>query len=265
MTTPRRQYVRVIVHHDGAPGSHDYALPVWAYRAILVAVGVMVLGLLGGLVMIGPLARSAMRVPSLEQEIRRLEVENGKIGQLAAALDSVGRSYDRVRQMVGADIVPDVAAAATDLLVAAPVLARAPGLRPRFAPGVTLPRYWPLDEYGFITRGLVGDSTPDESHPGLDIAITAGSIVRAAGGGTVTDAGENAEYGRYVVVGHPSGYESKYGHLSRVVVSRSETVSAGSVLGLSGSTGRSTAPHLHFEVRHGGRSIDPLILVKEAR
>jgi murein DD-endopeptidase MepM/ murein hydrolase activator NlpD len=68
-----------------------------------------------------------------------------------------------------------------------------------------------------------------------------------------------------VLIDHPSQYQSMYGHLSRIIATPGDTVQPGDVIGLSGNTGRSTAPHLHFEVRHGGRSIDPLILVKERR
>lgn len=264
-TPPRRRYVSVMIHRDGALESHTYHLPVWAYHTFIGLGALLALGVLAGLLLVAPLARSALRVPNLEQEVRRLKSENAQVGRLAAALDSVGRNYERVRQMLGADVVPDLATVASDLLVAPSVLAHAAGDPPRFVGGASLPRYWPLDEPGFITRGLVGDSTLEESHPGLDIAVSSGSLVRASGGGSVAEAGSDAEYGQFVVIDHPSGYQSKYGHLSRVVVRRGDVLEPGAVIGLSGSTGRSTAPHLHFEIRHGGRSVDPLILVKEAR
>ena len=265
MMAPRRRYVSVMIHHDGAPESHSYHIPVWAFRTFVTLAVLLMVGVMAGLVMVGPLASAALRVPKLEAEVRRLEGENGKIGQLAAALDSVQRNYDRVRQMVGADVVPDAVTIGSDLPVAPPVMARPSGLPVRFRSGATLPRYWPLDEAGFITRGIVGDSTPDESHPGLDIAIPQGTVVRAGGGGVVEQAGWDPEYGNFVLISHPSQYQSMYGHLSRLIASQGDTVQPGDVIGLSGNTGRSTAPHLHFEVRHGGRSIDPLILVKERR
>ena len=62
---------------------------------------------------------------------------------------------------------------------------------------------------------------------------------------------------------HPEGYQSMYGHLSRVTVAVGDTVSAGQVIGLSGNSGRSSAPHLHLEIRREGRSLDPLTLVQE--
>jgi murein DD-endopeptidase MepM/ murein hydrolase activator NlpD len=89
--------------------------------------------------------------------------------------------------------------------------------------------------------------------------------VRAAGGATVAQTGEDADYGKFVLLQHPDDYQTLYGHLSRVLVTRGRTVRAGEVIGLSGNSGRSTAPHLHFEIRKAGRSVDPLGIIQEAR
>jgi murein DD-endopeptidase MepM/ murein hydrolase activator NlpD len=87
--------------------------------------------------------------------------------------------------------------------------------------------------------------------------------VRASGGGTVADAGEDPVFGRFVLIAHPDDYQTLYGHLSRVVTAKGRTVEPGEVIGLAGNTGRSSAPHLHFEVRRRGAAVDPLTLVKQ--
>ena len=79
------------------------------------------------------------------------------------------------------------------------------------------------------------------------------------------EAGQDSAYGLFVLIQHPEGYQSMYGHLSRLLVARNDAVRAGQVIALSGNTGHSTAPHLHFEIRRGGKSIDPLTLVREGR
>jgi murein DD-endopeptidase MepM/ murein hydrolase activator NlpD len=122
-----------------------------------------------------------------------------------------------------------------------------------------------LRDAGFITRGLVPDSSADETHPGVDIAVAMGTPVRAAGGATVFQTGEDADYGKFVLLDHPGDYQTMYAHLSRVLVARGRSVQTGEVIGLSGNSGRSTAPHLHFEIRKAGRSVDPLGIIKEAR
>jgi murein DD-endopeptidase MepM/ murein hydrolase activator NlpD len=97
----------------------------------------------------------------------------------------------------------------------------------------------------------------------LDIAVPTDSYVRAAGAGTVVDVGEGPVYGRFVVVDHGDGYTTLYGHASMTLVTRGEQVRQNEVIALSGSTGRSTAPHLHFEVLHDGEAVDPLTLVHQ--
>jgi murein DD-endopeptidase MepM/ murein hydrolase activator NlpD len=112
---------------------------------------------------------------------------------------------------------------------------------------------------------MVPANASQEEHPGVDLAIPVGSDIRAAGGGIVRLIGEDATYGIHVALQHPDGYETTYSHLSRVLVTRNQLVRAGQVIALSGNTGRSTAPHLHFEVRRNGRSLDPLTMVREGR
>jgi len=80
----------------------------------------------------------------------------------------------------------------------------------------------------------------------------------------VSRAGYDPEYGLFAQIDHADGYQSMYGHASRLLVAAGDTVSAGQAIGLSGSTGRSTAPHLHFEITEDGRSIDPGPLVSQA-
>ena len=90
-----------------------------------------------------------------------------------------------------------------------------------------------------------------------------GTLVRASGGATVNQIGEDPEYGFFVLLDHPEEYQTMYGHLSRIIVTDGQTVQAGEVIGLSGNSGRSTAPHLHFEIRQRGTSLDPRTMVKQ--
>ena len=98
---------------------------------------------------------------------------------------------------------------------------------------------------------------------GLARAEATGTPIRASGGGTVAQTGSDADLGLFVLIDHPDGYQTMYGHASRIIVTNGDQVSAGQVVALSGSTGRSTAPHLHFEVRRSGRSVDPRSLALE--
>jgi murein DD-endopeptidase MepM/ murein hydrolase activator NlpD len=94
-------------------------------------------------------------------------------------------------------------------------------------------------------------------HAGLDFSAPAGTPVMTRTAGTVTRAGYSGDYGNLVEIDHGLGIRTRYGHLSRILVRRGQNVNARTTVGLMGSTGRSTGPHLHYEVIYNGRHIDP--------
>lgn len=260
--------VTIVVHTDGDIDSKQYRLPLWAFT--LGKWGALAVGLLLVLffAFAGPLTRAASRVPRLEREVSRLREENSRVQRLAAALNRAEVNYQSLRQLLGGRVPSDTAQARGDTatLMRAPVIQAAPAGARTYEKGPSAPSHWPLDVPGFVTRGRVGEDTTGEggeSHAGIDIAAPIGTPVRAAGGGTVETAGTDPNYGLFVLLRHPNGYESMYGHASRILVREGETVSAGEVIALSGNSGRSTAPHLHFEIRREGLSLDPLAFVKE--
>ncbi|WDR03434.1 M23 family metallopeptidase [Devosia algicola] len=95
-------------------------------------------------------------------------------------------------------------------------------------------------------------------HSGLDFAAATGTIVYSAGAGIVTYVGQKSGYGNCVEVTHPSGLVTRYGHLSAFLSKKGQKVGADTPIAKVGSTGRSTGPHLHFEVRRNGHAINPL-------
>lgn len=116
---------------------------------------------------------------------------------------------------------------------------------------------------GFGTRRNPFNWRTTEFHAGIDIACPHGSEVLAARDGKVVFAGYEGGYGRLVVVEHEHGYRSYYGHLNRALVKPGARVKRGDVIARSGNTGRTTGPHLHFEVRRGGTPVHPGVLVKK--
>jgi murein DD-endopeptidase MepM/ murein hydrolase activator NlpD len=268
--------VTIVLHADGDLESKQYRIPRWAFVAGKWGAGAVAVSVVGFFAFAGPIFRNAARVPGLEREVSRLRLENSRVQQLASALNRAEANYQELRQMLGVR-APAPAPAANGkggggsvarnvdatTMRAFPIRAALPGSTRRFETGASVPSHWPLDVPGFVTRGQVRPGVVDESHPGIDIAVPTGTPVRASGGGTVTAAGYDPDYGLFVLLRHPSGYETMYGHTSRLLAVEGDEVQAGQVIGLSGNSGRSTAPHLHFEIRHDGKSIDPLELVKE--
>ncbi|MFD3325097.1 LysM peptidoglycan-binding domain-containing M23 family metallopeptidase [Streptomyces sp. NPDC058701] len=102
-------------------------------------------------------------------------------------------------------------------------------------------------------------------HTGVDFIASSGTTVKAVGAGTVVSAGWGGSYGNEVVIRHADGKYSQYGHLSSLSVSAGQSVTAGQRIGLSGSTGNSSGPHLHFEIRTGpsyGSDINPVAYLR---
>lgn len=97
------------------------------------------------------------------------------------------------------------------------------------------------------------------SHQGVDFAVPVGSRVFATADGKVSEVRTRpTSAGKYIIIDHGSGYETQYRHLSRIDVKEGQTVKRGDIIGLSGNTGLSLSPHLHYEVRYKGMRVDPI-------
>jgi murein DD-endopeptidase MepM/ murein hydrolase activator NlpD len=118
---------------------------------------------------------------------------------------------------------------------------------------------------GFISSYFGERSDPfdgrDAFHKGVDFAGTIGSKVVAVAAGVVTWAGERSGYGKLIEINHGDGFVTRYAHNERTLVSVGQTVKRGEAVALMGSTGRSTGPHVHFEVLRNGRQVDPLSFI----
>jgi murein DD-endopeptidase MepM/ murein hydrolase activator NlpD len=99
-------------------------------------------------------------------------------------------------------------------------------------------------------------------HPGIDFLAPSGDAVRATAGGTVITADNAGGYGNMVEIDHGNGVTTRYGHLSAILVKVGQIVAKDALIGRIGSTGRSTGPHLHYEVRLDGKAIDPMRYIR---
>ncbi|HEX6371658.1 MAG TPA: M23 family metallopeptidase [Longimicrobium sp.] len=267
MARDDREMTFIWIPHGRDPGStRSYELSYRRVKAWGIGAAVLAFVLL---LMAGSwlwLAAQAARVPGLTSEVRELRRDRVRVRELAQTVERLSAEYAKVRAMLGPDsaslpavesVAPPSDSAAADS-TSADSAADAEGesaARPRSS----LPHGWPLAARGFITRGHL--SRIRGSHPGMDIAVATGSQILASGGGTVAEVGEDSVYGRFVRIAHPGGYESLYAHASSLLVRARDRVPEGRVIALSGSTGLSTAPHLHFEIRKDGRPVDPGALI----
>jgi len=109
--------------------------------------------------------------------------------------------------------------------------------------------------FGYRIHPIFGDK---RFHSGVDISASAGATIVAADSGTVVTAVYSSSYGNYVVISHGSGTTTLYAHMSSMAVSSGQTVTKGQTIGYVGSTGWSTGPHCHFEIKIGGQLVDPM-------
>ena len=133
----------------------------------------------------------------------------------------------------------------------------------RNALAAATPSIWPA--HGWLSSTVGNRADPftgtRDFHSGLDISADRGSKVFATADGTVIQASPEGAYGNLIVLDHGYGLETRYGHLARYMVRVSDKVKRGDIVGLVGSTGRSTGAHLHYEVRVNGRLLNPLQLL----
>lgn len=123
-----------------------------------------------------------------------------------------------------------------------------------------MPTIWPTS--GEVTSRFGWRSSPwgdgREMHSGIDIANSFGTPIYATADGEVVQSGWAGGYGNIVQIHHGNGIETIYGHNSRVIAAVGQTVKKGQVIAYLGSTGRSTGPHLHYEIRVNGTAVDPI-------
>jgi len=122
------------------------------------------------------------------------------------------------------------------------------------------PSGWPIDT-GYITSGYGSRTDPftglRTTHPGIDFAAAEGSQVHAVASGIVTEAAMANGYGELIEINHGNGYRTRYGHNSKLLVKIGDRVLKGQPIALIGSTGRSTGPHVHFELVMNGSAVNP--------
>jgi murein DD-endopeptidase MepM/ murein hydrolase activator NlpD len=213
----------------------------------------------------GPFAEgaAAMFADLFDQEIGKRVADSGGFG----LKDSIARGLSGVGQAGGATGAGGVGG------TAAP--ARIRGVLPGSQPARAVAAAPPAHEHDAahavkaLTQGVIGRLTSGfgvranpmgagtESHPGMDLGAASGTAIKAVRDGTVRFSGPRGGYGNIVILDHGDGTETRYAHCSRLDVAEGATVKAGEVIAAVGSTGRSTGPHLHFEVRVKGAPVDP--------
>jgi murein DD-endopeptidase MepM/ murein hydrolase activator NlpD len=243
---------------DESGESRSFRLSPQIYRFGKVAAVVAMVFLVLVVGSWGFLAVRTVHSWQLQARVDSLEAERVQILNLAEGLARVETEYENLRLLFGSGETP----IAPDLWLPPSGLPGSASVASGLESGESLPTSWPLTQAGYITQPLITGEDVD-GHPGLDIAVPRDSYIRAAGAGSVVRTGEDPIYGLFVVLEHGEGYQTVYAHASTILVPRGRRVRRGEVIALSGSTGESTAPHLHFEILLDGLPLDPLSMVEQ--
>lgn len=246
-----RRLVTFLVSNNYSTRSYRATVSLAAARALLVLVGLAVVLVVVAILLARTALYRSARLSYLESRNLQLETEFSKLAELRQQLARLEAMEYRYAEMLGIELTPppvDWDAAFVDTTEALDPAAEEPW------GGSPIPSVLPVEEF-VVSRGF------GPAHPGVDLAARSGTPVRAAADGVVTARGTDSIFGNYLLLVHLEGFETYYAHLLSWEVALADSVRAGQTVGLVGSTGRSTAPHLHFEIRRRGRALDPATML----
>lgn len=249
------RYVTFLMVPDDEGETRRAHLPVWLFRTLIIF---LMLVLIAPIIYIGIYYEVLARAADAE----RLIEENESLRRYQYKVQILEQSLLETRQLMA-----EVAAmAGLDSLLLSEIYGEgeiAPASVDKMSPGRisrTLPPTSPIPDglpvTGWISRGF--SNIPGKKHRGIDLAIPVGTPVYSTAFGEVTFVGTDDVFGKMVIVRNNDSIETVYGHNSKFMVMVGDTIFAGQLIALSGNTGKSSAPHLHYEIRINNEAINPI-------
>jgi murein DD-endopeptidase MepM/ murein hydrolase activator NlpD len=252
----------IIVVPDDHGQTRQYRVTRRLIVAALTLLGIHVVVMSGFVATYARVLSKARQVGQLTRENADLRSEVATVDQLRREVDELTAVKDQVLTMLGVDAASEAETQtpATEtrksLHDVSPELLGLEHAKAAESVRAYAPSSWPVD--GYVSKDFfLEEAGGRAAHPGIDIAAPLETPVRAAGRGRVTEASYDEQLGNYLVIDHGFGFTTLYGHNARLLVSVGQVVDRGQVVALLGNTGKSSAPHLHFEVRIDGAPVDP--------
>ena len=242
-------------------------IPKYFFRSLVVFFIILFSGLLLLLFKSGQIAAKLQVLSFIRMENEKLSKENYQLRQITEKinrLDNISRYLSRFLSTTGYDYHQkngEITYNAPDPIVADSTkisMYKSPAYIHNFKAEniASYPNIYPVD--GWITRQFDLDSNVlGNGHQGLDFAAATGTPIKATAPGVVGKIENDKYFGLIVSIYHDNGFITRYGHCSQILVSKHERVKRGETIALVGNTGRSTAPHVHYEVIKDGKFIDP--------
>lgn len=248
------KFVTLMLVPDGTEARLAWRVRQWVLYGVMGAVGFMALAIILFFIFYGEILRQAAMAERLAAENEALLRYRYKVQLLEENILEAREYVMRMANLAGVDFefpeLPDDSTLFADLDQTEPAIISRP-----WSNDLSIPSGLPIR--GFVTQDYdIKDST--RFHPGVDIACAIGSPVLSTGAGLVEYIGFDSIYGKTLIIRHNDSITTLYGHNDSILVILGQELLAGSRIALSGNTGRSSAPHLHYEVRIHDRSINPL-------
>lgn len=241
---------------EGGESKRAIRVRKWLLQAVAGAFGILLLLIILFFVFYGRILAEALMADNLREENQRLLKYQYKVQLLEQNLNQTRDIVSRLIDLAGVDIEFPILPDDSTLFASIDKTAMA-AVRRSAGADMSIPSGLPIQ--GFISQDFVIDDSA-RYHPGIDIACAEGTPVLATAIGEVVMSGDDEVYGKIVVLKHNDSIISLYGHNKEILVQIGEKVLPGSRIALSGNTGKSTAPHLHYEVKINDEPINPLEL-----
>ncbi len=255
---PQSKYYSLLLVPDGVENPHGIKMRAWMFKTIVVFFALLFVGLIFFFSFYGKILARASMASELIKENEELKRYKYKLTLLEENMKETRELVSRISALAGVDFqIPEIP---PDSIIFAEMVQTKPAVLERsLEVSVNIPDGLPVE--GFVTRGF--SIEPDDYHPGVDIAGEIGTTILATAGGTVSFVGEDSVYGKVVIIDHENGLSTVYGHNSEILVEVGQEVLVGSRVALLGNSGKSTAPHLHYELRQDGKPVNPLNFMSE--
>jgi murein DD-endopeptidase MepM/ murein hydrolase activator NlpD len=255
------RYITIMFIPDGAESHRGFRIRPWLLKVAVWTLAVFLVGQVFFFAFYADVIRRAALTDKLTAENERLLRYQYKVQILEENMNNARQIVQKIAELAGVEYklpeLPDDSALFAGMNRTAGAILNRPG-----EPDLNWPSGLPIQ--GFITQDFeLKDSS--HFHPGIDIACAEGTPVLAVAVGMVVYADYDSTYGQLLVVQHSDSVSTLYGHNDSILVTVGDHVSIGSRIALSGNTGISTAPHLHYEVRVNDEPINPLDIKYEEK
>lgn len=256
----RREFSIVVIPHSGGK-TVERRFSVLGFRVLVGLAGVLLLAAIVTVWLAVRVHIDRTEFQGLKAHNAALEGELARLNEVRVELERMKQEEARIRGMLGLDQQPpsldierlyEILATDSSAFLDSAAIRRLDTQPRMFIPRANplIPGIAPLSGFT-ISRGW------SSQHHGIDLVAETGAPVMAAADGTVSFAGWDTIYGNSLQVDHADNYRTFYGHLLRITRLAGDSVKQGDLIGLVGSTGRSTAPHLHYEITRSGKQLDP--------